>query len=137
MSTNVITPSIKETSPRFKARVAGLVYLVVFVAGGAALFLRGSPAGAAAGLIAGATYVVVTLLFYGLFKPVSRSLSMLAAFFSLTGCAVGALGAFHLLPFRMNPLVFFGIYCLLIISNCCCIFFIVLINHAYCLVCHC
>ena len=34
-------------------------------------------------------------------------------------------------------LIFGGIYCLLIISDSCCIIFSVLINHAYCLVCHC
>jgi hypothetical protein len=35
--------------------------------------------GTIAGLIAGVCYIGVTLLFYGLFKPVSRSLSFLAA----------------------------------------------------------
>lgn len=102
-----------ETSPRSKARFAGLVYLLVFVTGGAAFFLRGTY-GLVANLIAGACYVVVTLLFYGLFKPVSRSLSLLAAIISLAGCVIGPLSALHLLPARINPLVFFGVYCLLI-----------------------
>jgi len=56
----------------------------------------------------------VTLLFYDLFKPVNRSLSLLAAFFSLVGCAIGALSPFHLAPSHINSLVFFGFYCLLI-----------------------
>jgi hypothetical protein len=56
----------------------------------------------------------VTLLFYGLFKPVSWRLSLLAAVVSLLGCVLGALNSFQLAPFRINPLVFFGIYCLLI-----------------------
>jgi hypothetical protein len=30
------------------------------------------------------------------------------------GCALGALSPFHLAPFHINPLVFFGAYCLLI-----------------------
>lgn len=68
----------------------------------------------AANLAASACYVAVTLLFYGLFKPVSRSLSLLAAFFGLAGCAIGALEAFHLAPFQINSLVLFGFYCLLI-----------------------
>lgn len=47
-------------------------------------------------------------------RPVNRSLSLLAAFFSLVGCAIGVLNLFHLAPFRISPLVFFGFYCLLI-----------------------
>jgi hypothetical protein len=45
---------------------------------------------------------------------VSRSLSLLAAFFGLVGCAFGALSSLHLAPFGINSLVFFGFYCLLI-----------------------
>jgi hypothetical protein len=65
-------------------------------------------------LIATACYIAVTLLFYYIFKPVNRSLSLLAAFFSLAGCAIGVLGLFHLARFGISPLVFFGFYCLLI-----------------------
>ena len=104
---------ISETSPRALARIAGVFYLITFLTGGAALFVRGK-AGMAAGLIAGACYIVVTLLFYSLFKPVSKSLSMLAAIISLAGCANGPLSLLHLLPFQINSLVFFGFYCLLI-----------------------
>jgi hypothetical protein len=39
-------------------------------------------------LIAVAAYIVVTALFYTLFKPVNKKISFLAACFSLTGCAV-------------------------------------------------
>jgi len=67
----------------------------------------------AANLIATACYLGVTLLFYGLFKPVSRRLATLAAFFSLLGCAFGALSPFHLVPAYFNSLGFFGFYCLL------------------------
>lgn len=56
----------------------------------------------------------VTLLFYHIFKPVNRSLSLLAAILSLAGCVSGALGAFQLAPSPIHPLVFFGWYCLLI-----------------------
>jgi len=95
-------------SPRRKARIAGVFYLLTFVTGIVALLVRGR-LGLASGLVAGVCYVAVTLLFYGLFKPVSRSLSLLAAFVSLVGIAVG--------PLRLegvNSLVFFGFYCLLI-----------------------
>jgi hypothetical protein len=104
---------IAEASPRFKARIAGVFYLLTFLSGGAALFARGR-LGLVVGLIAGACYIAVTLLFYYIFKPVNRSLSLLAAFFSLTGCAIGALSPFHLAPPHINNLVFFGFYCLLI-----------------------
>jgi uncharacterized protein DUF4386 len=91
-----------------KARLAGVFYLITFVTGIFALVVR-SRLGVLSGLIAGACYVVVTLLFYVLFKPVNKSLSLLAALVSLAGIVVG--------PLRLtsvNPLVFFGLYCLLI-----------------------
>jgi uncharacterized protein DUF4386 len=93
-------------SPGAKSRLAGGVYLLVFVTGGFALASR-SGVGAAAGLVAGVLYIAVTLLFYGLFKPVNKSASMLAAIISLTGIAVGPL-------LKINPLPFFGLYCGLI-----------------------
>ena len=96
-----------------KARIAGVFYLLTFLTGGAALFVRGR-LGIAAGLAAGACYIAVTLLFYYLFKPVNRRLSLLAAFISLVGCAIGPLSTFHLAPSNINPLGFFGFYCLLI-----------------------
>jgi hypothetical protein len=111
MSTTAITKPI-AFSPRVKARVAGGFYLVTFVAG--ALALKGGNGGLAANLIATAAYVAVTLLFYDLFKPVSQRVSPLAAFFGLLGCANGALESFHVAPFSISSLVFFGFYCLLI-----------------------
>ena len=95
------------------ARIAGVFYLLVFVAGTTAL-LVGGRAGMVSGLIAAACYVVVTLLFYGIFKPVNASLSLLAACISLVGIVIGPLS--RSLPGvpRTNPLVFFGFFCLLI-----------------------
>jgi hypothetical protein len=103
---------IAEASPRRRARTAGAFYLVAFLTGGAALFVRGR-LGLVAGLIAGASYIAVTLLFY-IFKPVNRNFSLLAAFISLVGCAIGPLSMVHLAPSNVNPLVFFGFYRLLI-----------------------
>ena len=37
-----------------------------------------------------------------------------AAFFSLVGCAYGLLNLFHLAPYPINNLIFFGLYCILI-----------------------
>ena len=58
-------------------------------------------------------YLTVTLLFYALFKPVSRSLSLIAALFSLAGCVFMSLGLVHVNS-PISPLWFFGLFCLLI-----------------------
>jgi hypothetical protein len=106
MTTAGMMERIAEASPRLKARIAGVLYLLTILTGASALvFVTGRPA---AIFIATWCYVAVTLLFYYMFKPVNKSLSLLAALFSLVGCAIGALSP------RINPLVFFGFYCLLI-----------------------
>jgi Domain of unknown function (DUF4386) len=104
--------SFDDGSPRLRARMAGVFYLLVFVTGILALVsVRGR---LVANLIASACYVAVTLLFYQLFKPVNRSLSLIAALISLVGCVLGALASFRLAPAWPNSLVLFGVYCLLI-----------------------
>ncbi len=106
MNPAVMMERIAEASPRLKARIAGVFYLLTFLTGTSALvFVSGS---FVALFIATFCYVAVTLLLYDMFKPVNRGLSLLAAFFSLVGCVIGALSP------RINPLVFFGFYCLLI-----------------------
>lgn len=99
--------------------MAGIFYLLTILTGGFAAFIPGKLVvyAEAANLVASACYAVVTFLFYGLFKPVDASLSLIAAVFSLAGCALSVLGLFHLIPSpisSVNPLVFFGVYCLLI-----------------------
>ncbi|PYQ67102.1 MAG: hypothetical protein DMF54_05600 [Acidobacteria bacterium] len=106
------TDRISEASPRSKARIAGVFYLLVFVTGTLALVLVGGRV--VANLVATACYFVVVLLFYDLFKAVNRKLSLAAAFIGLVGCAFGTLSSLQLAPFGINPLVFFGVYCLLI-----------------------
>jgi hypothetical protein len=113
MNAAVMMEPIVDKSPGLKARVAGVFYLLNIVTGALALSVSGR-LGLAANLIAAACYIAVTLLFYDIFRPVDRSLSLLAALFSLVGCAIGALGPFHLAPPHINNLVFFGFYCLLI-----------------------
>src|ERR1043165_8066270 len=54
-----------------------------------------------AGLIGVACHIVWTLLLYELFKPVSRRLSLLAAFFSLVAIAMQAVSSI----FQQAPLV--------------------------------
>jgi len=70
-------------------------------------------AGDAINVFSTVCYLVVTVLFYFLFKPVSGILSLLAALFSLGGCVDMSLGLFHL-DSTVSPLVFFGPFCLLI-----------------------
>lgn len=108
MTTNTI-----ETSPQFRARLAGIFYLGTILTGASALvFANGRNI---ANIIATICYIGVTWLFYGIFKPVNRNLSLLAALFSLAGCVVGALNPFHIIPtYIPNNLVFFGVYCILI-----------------------
>jgi len=106
-------------SPRPRARITGVVYLIYFLmAVLGEVFLRGLVVsgdaaatanilahqplfrlGLATSLIATACYIAVTALFFDLFKPVNRSLSLLAAFFSLVGCAISAFASlFQLAP---------------------------------------
>ena len=108
-----------QASPSRKARIAGVFYLLTIATGALAAFATGKLFlyADAINLAASACYVVVTLLFYGLFKPVDASLSLIAAVFSLVGCVLSALGLFHLVPppiRYVHPLAVFGCYCLLI-----------------------
>jgi hypothetical protein len=96
------------------ARITGAVYLLYFLTAILAQLLvgRGLVApGNATNVIATALYVALTLLLYVLFKPVSGSLSLLAALFSLAGCVVMTIAIF-LPSWPISPLLFFGPYCL-------------------------
>ena len=97
---------------RRQARIAGVFYLATFVAGLLSLLVASGRA--ATGLIAAGSYIIVTLLLFVVLKPVNKMLSAVAAGVSLAGCVAGALGTFRLVPAALNPLAFFGIYCLLI-----------------------
>jgi len=161
MSAALMAVPSSEASPRFQASVAGifcLVNMLAFVprafvharfivdastAATAADTLAHEPIfrlGFTSDFIAVASCVAVTALFVSLFRPVSRRVSILAAVFSLTGCAIGALSwllllvplaalrAARLLPLEPFALLFlelrsqtaniaivcFGFYCLLI-----------------------
>ena len=98
--------------PKFTARLAGLFYVGTIVTGAyAAMSAQGRTV---ANLISAACYVVVTLLFYRIFKPVHRGLSLFAGIVSLIGCSLTFLGVFRLAPSYPSPLALFGIYCVLI-----------------------
>ena len=121
MSTALIIERGTQVSPRLKARAAGLLYLIagmtysfadgtvrgkLVVVGDAADTAHNILAheslyrlGFAAELVSAVCYIIVTLLLYDMFRPVNRSASLLAAFFSLAGCITQALSSLlHLAP---------------------------------------
>jgi Domain of unknown function (DUF4386) len=121
-----MTRLIAEVSPRLKARIAGLLYLLIFIT---------APSGAATAtpakmIINLACDTAVALIFYDLFKPVSGRLSLFASFFRLIFVAVMAVnslnyfGAMNILQGAHSPAAFdrgygialipFGLHCLLI-----------------------
>jgi len=121
---------IADVSPRSRARMTGVVYLVFSltallgefftrqagvsafgvsddapaVANSILVHEASFRAGFALGLISLACYVAVTALFYQLFAPVSRSISLVAVSVSLVGLAVQACGSL----FQLAPLVILG-----------------------------
>ena len=122
----MITEEIAEhpttKSLRFKARMIGLFYLLYFLTAIAAgLLVKGivvpgnaaataaniltresfMRSGSAVSLISTALYIVMAALFYDLLKPVNKTLSLLAAFFALVGCAIQAVGSI----FQLSPLL--------------------------------
>src|SRR5438874_12786261 len=113
MSTNVIGKQIAEASPRLKARIIGVLYLLTMLTG---IFAQGFVSnrlvvfgdasttatnilthkslfqwGFAVYLIAMACQIAITALFYDLLKPAGRSVSLVAAFLGLTGCIIKTL----------------------------------------------
>ena len=116
-------------SPRTKARITGVVYLLFFLTAALGALvapgisgLGGVASDAAAtantilahetsyrlgwalSLISTACYVALMALFYQLFRSVNRSVALLAAFFGLVGCAVTALQSL----FQLAPLAILG-----------------------------
>ncbi|MBV8724948.1 MAG: DUF4386 domain-containing protein [Candidatus Eremiobacteraeota bacterium] len=113
--------STTQASPRLKARLAGVFYLITVLTGlFAEVYVRGSlivsgDAGATArnilasqtlyrfgfvaDLVGAGAYAVVTLLLYQLLRPIDRSISLLAALSSAIGIAIGGAGVLgHIAP---------------------------------------
>jgi hypothetical protein len=135
-----MTRPILEESPLSKARAAGGLWWLCIVAGTVG-FVAGAPLivandatataanilakeslfrlGFAADLISGLSYVGVTIFIYYVLKPVSRSLSLLGAFFGLAGVAIGgASWVIHLAPLLLlhGALLAIGGTCYLVAS---------------------
>jgi len=115
MSAHPSTDLVTAGSPSFKARIAGSFYLLCIVTNLIEFSGKGGHSlTVSSGLIATASYITVTVLFYHLFKPVSARLSLVAMLFSLAGCTIRVLGPLRLVPLHVHSQVFFGFYCLLI-----------------------
>jgi Domain of unknown function (DUF4386) len=87
---------IASASPRVRARIAGILYLIIFIA---------APSGAKNATLAKIAITMacdtgVALLFYNLFKPVNKNLSLLAVVFRLVFVAV----------MTVNSLDYFGLW---------------------------
>jgi hypothetical protein len=116
MSAAVMMKRIAEASPRFKARMAGVLFLfLVLTSTFTEFFARGRlsfAAHVAAGIIEVSCMIAVTLLFYDIFKPVDRRLSLLAASFNFVAVTLELL---QFLPHGVNiGLGFHGFYWILI-----------------------
>jgi Domain of unknown function (DUF4386) len=116
MSAAVMMKRIAEASPRLKARMAGVLFLVlVLTSTFTEFFARGRlsfAAHLAAGIIEVSCMIAVTLLFYDIFKPVDRRLSLLAASFNVVAVTLELL---QFLPHGVNiGLGFHGFYWILI-----------------------
>ena len=107
--------AVTEVSPRVKARMAGVLYVLAGVTSGVAQFfllprlIVPSDTAATAtnilaheplfwlvftlNLLAVAFHIAWAALFYDLFRPVSRTFSLLAAFVLLVGCALLAVSS--------------------------------------------
>jgi hypothetical protein len=95
MSAAVMMKRIAEASPRFKARMAGVFFLLTMLTAAFTEFVvRGRlsfAADLAAGIVEVSGMVAVTLLLNYIFKPVNRGLSLLAASFNLGALTFEAL----------------------------------------------
>jgi hypothetical protein len=116
MSATEMMKRIADVPPRFKARMAGVLFLLlVLTAAFTEFFARGRlsfAATLAAGLIEVSCMIAVTLLFYDIFKSVDRRLSLLAAFFNFVALTLELL---QFLPHGVNiGLGFHGLYWILI-----------------------
>jgi hypothetical protein len=118
-----MTDRTVETSPRLKARIAGVLYVIIIVLALFAPFpvapsglMRSDVAATAVKILASKSLysrrgrradrvrcdIGVALIFYELLKPVSRSLALLAVFFRLTFVAIASANVLN----HFAPLLF-------------------------------
>ena len=110
MSTSVLTDRLGDTSPRRKARITGVLYLLTILTGifaqgfvSGRLVVDGDAAatatnllthlglyqlGYAVYLIEMACQIAMTALFYDVLRPAGRGVSLVAAFLGFAGCVI-------------------------------------------------
>jgi hypothetical protein len=115
-----VTRQLSDISPRVKARLAGAFLLITMLAGvvaqgfvGDHLIASGDAGTTATNILAHeglfrlafaiyliemACQITMTVLLYDLLKPVSRSVSLLAATFGLIGCTIKTLSRLFFAP---------------------------------------
>lgn len=116
-----MSEQIAEAPPRRMARLTGLFYLLTILAGifaqgfvSGRLVVSGDAGATATNILAHTTLfrwgfgiyliemacqIIFVALFYELLKPVSKSVSLVAAFLGLAGCAIKTLSrAFYIVP---------------------------------------
>ncbi len=113
MATAVASASFPPASPRLKSRIAGAFYSLTIVLGIIAFIFRDT-FGVTVNVVSHACFVVVAFLFYDLFKPVNRSVSLIAMAFGLAGCVTGIVRLLNPGALPISSMVFFGVHCLLI-----------------------
>src|SRR5947209_5703153 len=123
---NFIMKQMTKTSPRTKGRITGAFYLAIFVAGYIFMVLIPSTgllnnndaaaidyivshqtafwAGYPFFLLVVVFRLIVMLLFYELFKPVNKSISLLAVYFNIVATTVQAV----MCIFLLTPLILLG-----------------------------
>ena len=126
MNTTATMGRLAEMSPKAKARLAGALLLITILTGGFAqgfiagsLMVSGDATATATNILAHeplyrlafaiylvemACQITMTVLFYDLLKPVSKSASILAATFGLIGCTIKTLSRL----FFFAPLLVLG-----------------------------
>ena len=112
MSTAATIEWINEVSPSFKARIAGGLYFLTMLSSAFLERLMPGKTNLIPGLIEIVGISAVTLVLYLVFRPVSRSLSLLAAAFNFVGITLETIKfASHGTDIGM---VFHGVFCILI-----------------------
>jgi Domain of unknown function (DUF4386) len=111
----LLVERIRAATPKTKARLTGAVYLAYFLAAiaGTTLVSYDVPA-LAFNLLSTALYALLTVMFYFMFRPVNKWVSLLAALISFAGCIFTVIQLMHPTRYVVSPLIFFGFYCLLI-----------------------
>jgi hypothetical protein len=102
-------------SPR--GRLSGVIYLLYFLVAIFAQVLGQHNLIAfsnATNVMSFILYLTLSFLFYFLFRPVNRIISLIAAIVSAVGCVIGTIGLYYTGSPQISPLWFFGPYCLLI-----------------------